>query len=86
MSLYKSSASNLPKIIVTADHITISDKSLVGEISNARVMAIHRQCPTTEAEYYCASQQALYWYYQHILKCEYNAAVHRRINIWAYML
>ncbi len=82
MSLYNSHASNLPKIRVTADHLTITDTALTGEISNARLWAIHRQCPTTEAEYHCAEQQALYWYYQNILKCEYNAAIHRRINMW----
>ena len=67
------------QMILTADHITYSVDRLPTEYTNIRLWALHKQCPTNEAEYYSASSLALYWYYHHTLGCEYNAAIERKI-------
>ena len=66
--------------VLTADHITITDKPLVGETTNKRLWAIFKQYPTNEGEFYAAKNLALLWYYHNNLKCEYSASAQKKIN------
>ena len=65
---------------LTSDHLTITAKPLIGEVTNKRLWAILKQFPTDDAEFHHASQQALFWYYQQTLGCTYNAAIQRRVE------
>lgn len=69
-----------PRMTMTVDHITYTEKPLHGEYTHDRLWYIIKHYPQNEGEYELVRRSSLYWYYITKYGCEYNATIHKRVG------
>ena len=65
---------------ISADHMSIVARPLIGESSLGRLWAINRQAPESDVDYENAADLALYWYYNKYLACSYSTTIENRLK------